>query len=227
MADAAAADTAYDLPTELREKLRAAIAKRNAERQRLDSLSTAQTTAHTQYRHAQDKLHDANEELRRAKAEERSRLAYAFASGGQLADDPVAAATASVAAFEAEVDQLKRVESALSGEIDKLNGTVRTLTNAVYRCMADLVTSSDEFQLLIESQKEAFKQLRSIKLALRAVTEGLHGFQSQPLMDLAYLSEPVTDRRVGYGVDEDLVGSWVAALATLADDPDADLPLFG
>jgi hypothetical protein len=139
----------------------------------------------------------------------------------------VAKATASVAAFEAEVDQLKKVESAISGEIDKLNGTVRSATHSVYQAMADLVIASDEYQLLIESQKAAFKQLRSIKLALRAVTEGLHGFQSQHLMDLAYLSEPVTDRRVGFSVDEDLVGSWVEALATLADDPDADLPLFG
>jgi hypothetical protein len=43
--------------------------------------------------------------------------------------------------------------------------------------------------------------------------------------DIAYLSEPL-EKRVGYELDENLVGGWAEALAQLADDADYELPLF-
>lgn len=225
--DTETVDVGYDQQAALRDKLRTAIERRNHEKKRLDSLETAQTTAHRQLRHAESKLSDASEELRKARNSERSRLAYAFASGGKLADDPVAKATATVAASEAEVDQLKKVEAALAGEIDQLQRSMRTLTHSVYQCMSDIVVASDEYQLLIASQKEAFVRLRSVKLAMRQVHQGLHGYLPQRFIEEAYLTEPVSDRRIGFSVDEDLVNGWAEALAKLADDADADLPLFG
>jgi hypothetical protein len=74
--------------------------------------------------------------------------------------------------------------------------------------------------------KAAWKQLRSVKTALKAVSSGLNGYMPQNFTDIAYLSEPL-EPRVGYGVDENFVGGWAEALAQLADDADVDLPLFG
>jgi putative ABC transport system substrate-binding protein len=109
----------------------------------------------------------------------------------------------------------------------QLQRAVGTLTHSVYAVMADIVSASDEYQLLRQSQKDAFTKLRSVKLALRAVTAGLHGYQPAHLMDEAFLSEPVTERRSGFAVDEDLVGAWAESLAALEQDADTDLPLFG
>jgi hypothetical protein len=92
--------------------------------------------------------------------------------GDTLADDPVAVATVAKTAAEAEVHQLERVETAISGEIDKLQSSLRTLTSNVYEIMTDLVVASDEYAMLVKQQIEAFQRLRSVKLALRAVCPG-------------------------------------------------------
>jgi hypothetical protein len=138
----------------------------------------------------------------------------------------VAKATATAAAFQAEVDQLSKVEAALADEIDKIQGSLRTLTHSVYQCMADVITASDEYGLLVASHTETWGRLRSIKTALRTVTQGLHGYLDQRHAEEAFRSEP-TEERVGYPVDQDLVGAWREALAQLADDSETDLPLYG
>jgi hypothetical protein len=93
--------------------------------------------------------------------------------------------------------------------------------------MSDLVCSSDEFEILKTQHKEAWMRLRSVKAALVAVTHGLHAYQPQNLADEAYRSEPLEADRIGFPVDQNLVGAWIAAMAELENDADTDLPLFG
>jgi hypothetical protein len=138
----------------------------------------------------------------------------------------VALATANVTSTTAEAAKFDKIERAISGEIDKLQITVRTLTHNVYAAMADLIVASDEYAMLRQQHADAWLRLRSVKTALRAVSSGLHGYMPQNLADIAYLSEPM-EERVGYPVERDLVNGWAAALAQLADDADQELPLFG
>jgi hypothetical protein len=132
----------------------------------------------------------------------------------------------SVNSCAAEAAKFDKIEKAIAGEIDVLRGRVHTLTHNVYSAMTAVVINSDEYAMLIESHKAAWLQLRSIKTALRAVSSGLNGYMPANLNEVAYLSEPL-EERVGFPVNRDLLNGWAAALAQLADDSEAELPLWG
>jgi predicted nucleic acid-binding Zn-ribbon protein len=225
MADAAAADTEYDLTIALREKLRTAIDRRDSERKKLTALEAGKSRVHDQLREVERRKRDAEDALHDAKNRESSWLARAYLYDNTLTDDPVAAQQANVNTLAAEAAKLDKISRAISGEIDQLQSTVRNAMHDVYRSMSAVVVASDEFQLLIESHRAAWKQLRTIKTAIRAVSSGLNGYCPQNFSDEAIRSEPLEPRR-GYDIDEDLVGSWSAALADLEQNSDAEFPLF-
>jgi chromosome segregation ATPase len=209
----------------LRHRLRDVISRVNDEQGRLSSLEEAQSKAQAQGRHARAKLSEANLSLQQANREERSRIAYEFLNDGRLADDPVAAATANLNAAQVEVDQLSKVQSAIAGEIDRVSSALNTLRTLRASIMSELIVNSDEYQRLIDQHRAAWKQLRTVKAALRAVIAGLHGSLPQRYMDEANRGEPLdSDRLVGYAVNRDLIDAWVEALARLETDADTPLP---
>jgi DNA repair exonuclease SbcCD ATPase subunit len=227
MTDAVTDTEPDDLQPALRSRLADAITRRDHERQRLAALEAAQSKAREQRRQIQSRLSDAQEGLRVAHAEERSALAYSFAATGKMdGADPVAAAQSVVSRCEAELDQVNRIEDAISGEIDQLQGTLRNLQHDIWRAAANLVVASDEYQLLIASHKAAWQQLRSVKTALRMVQSNLHGYLPSNFAEIADSGEPL-EERVGYPVDQNLVGAWSMAVAELEKDPTVELPLFG
>jgi chromosome segregation ATPase len=214
-----------DRPGALRDRLRQAIASVAAETERLTALEQAQERAHQQMWEAESRLAGAKGAQERAAREERQSLAYRCANNDALTDDPVAAAKVATEAAQAEVDQLQRVEAALAGEIDKIQPALRTYRANMHAAIAEIVIASDEYAMLIEQHAAAWKQLRSIKTALRAVVAGLHGQMPQRYMDEPDRSEPL-EPRVGYPVDNALISGWAEALAALEQDASAELPLF-
>jgi hypothetical protein len=92
---AAITETADDPTTDLRARLREAIAKRDSERKKLTALEAAQTKAQSSLREAERQQRDAESALRDARNRESLQLACAFAAGNDLRDDPVALAQAS------------------------------------------------------------------------------------------------------------------------------------
>jgi hypothetical protein len=120
---------------------------------------------------------------------------------------------------------LERVEPALAGEIDSVRSTLRQLRNNLYSAMAELVTGSDEYQQLLQAHTAAWMRLRTIKTALRTVTAAMHGQLPQRLMDEAQRSEPL-DVRVGYPIDDVLVGAWADAWPHSSKTPMPSCPKF-
>jgi hypothetical protein len=225
MAQSSAA-LALDPLEQTRERLRDAIARLAAEQTKLATLEAGQERAHEQLHEARRRLSDAQSALRKATAEEPSRLANAYLSNGAVEDDPVAIAKSNVSAAQTEVSRLGKVEAALSLEIERSQAALRTHRVVQYELMAEIVTSSDEYRLLIESHRNAWRQLRSIKTALKIVAAGLEGYLPQKYLDESGVAEPL-EERVGYPIDNALVSAWREAMAQLAEDADTELPIFG
>ncbi len=80
-----------------------------------------------------------------------------------------------------------------------------------------------EYEGLCQAQTQAWRQLRTVREALRATHAVLGGAVPQTLMDSAQRAEPL-QRAVGYPVVDDLVETWATAMARLLSDPDAPLP---
>jgi hypothetical protein len=209
-----------------RARLRGVIERIRAEQAKLTSLEEGQTKAREQWHQASHRLSDAQDALRKAIAEEPSRLANAFVSNGAVEDDPVALANGKISAAQTEVSRLDKVEAALASEIERSQGSLRALRATQYELMSAVICGSDEYRLLIESHRAAWKQLRSVKEALRVVSTSLAGYLPQHYLDEAGLAEPL-EPRVGYEVDANLVNSWREAMAQLAEDHETELPIFG
>jgi hypothetical protein len=136
---------------------------------------------------------------------------------------PISSAQLALEAAQAEASQIERIEGALDSELIQVTNRLQARQAAVHRALADLVCSSAEYQSLLEQHTAAWQRLRTIKVALRTIQTALRGEHPQRLAELIGLSEPL-EVRVGYPVDNELVGAWRAALQNLLIDPDAELP---
>jgi hypothetical protein len=207
-----------------RDALRAAIAQRRNEEQRLAALEAAQLRAHDQLREAEHRLSGTETGLRQVSREERTRLAYAYVNdSAELSDNPVAAAQAAVNAATVEVSRLREVEAALAGEIDRARAELRQSESAQHAAMSDLVCASPEYLALVAQHSAAWQRLRTVKAALVEVTRALKGAQPQRWVDEAIRSEPL-EERIGYPVDREFLGQWALAMAQLENDAEAALP---
>jgi DNA repair exonuclease SbcCD ATPase subunit len=209
-----------------RDTLLQALAALSEEQQRLSSLEAARERARESSWAASRKINEAETALRQARAEEPTRLAYEFASGGMNAVSSISSAQLALEAAQAEASQIERIEGALDSELIQVTNRLQRAQAAVHRALADLVCSSTEYQSLLEQHTAAWQRLRTIKVALRTIQTALRGEYPQRLAELIALSEPL-EERVGYPVDAAFVGAWADALAQLEQDADAELPLFG
>jgi chromosome segregation ATPase len=209
-------------PTTIRDKLRTATSRLQAAQQRLSELESGQERCQDQLREANQKLSDAEGVLQRRQDVEASRLASEYVSG-RPSSNPVASAREHVTTCQAEVDRLERVEAALASQIQHTQSTLRVLRTDHLTALAEFVVTSPEYQSLVAAHSSAWHRLRSVKTALMTVTAAMQGNMPQRYMDEAYRSEPL-EERVGFGVDQELVGAWRSALERLASDADAELP---
>jgi chromosome segregation ATPase len=168
MSEARALAPIVDPLAALRARLREIIARVAAEQQRLGNLEGGQSRAHEQLREANHKRSDAQDALRRAEQNEPARLAEQFVNG-ETHEDPVGDASAILTAARAEVDRLEKIEAALTGEISRSQATLSTLRVTQFAIMAEIVFASDEYKRLIAAHRDAWRALRSVKEALRAV----------------------------------------------------------
>jgi hypothetical protein len=209
--------------TASRTRLRTAIEKVRQTENQLVSLETAQVRARERSWQARSQLSDAQDALARSQRNEQHRLAEEFLQNdGELAD-PITDAKANVTTAQAEVDRLDKVETALAAEVDKVQASLRQLRVNQYAIIAEIVSSSPEYQSLIQSHRDAWKHLRTIKECLRAVTTACHGQLDQRYLDEVTRSEPL-EIRVGYEIHHELVDAWSQALSALETDASADLP---
>lgn len=174
-------------------------------------------------RTAEYRLAAAREELRQAELGESSRIAERYISGAELRDDPVASATAACNALQGEVDRLTKIETAIAGELDHLQPRMRVLRSTHAAILGDMVLQSPEYAALLAAHKAAWRHLRSIKAALRAVAAGLHGAPQQ-ILDAPSRAEPLDEKIVGYPTDFELADQWREALAQFEVTADVELP---
>jgi chromosome segregation ATPase len=179
-----------DQPTTSRDRLRQAITKVREAEQQLVTLEHAQTRARERSWQARSQLSDAQDALARSQRNEQHRLAEEFLNDGELAD-PIADAKSNVTTAQSEVDRLDKVEAALATEVDKVQSSLPQLRVNQYTIMAEIVSSSPEYQALLDQHNDAWMRLRSIRTALREVSTGLHGQMPQPLLDQQQRSEPL------------------------------------
>jgi septal ring factor EnvC (AmiA/AmiB activator) len=194
--------------TDIRDRLRESIRRIQAAEARLAELEAGQSRAAEQLRTANGRLSDAVSALTRAQGNESVSLTNAFLRTGQAVTDPIASAQSIVNTETEAVTQLERVEAALTTEIERLRATLQTLYYTRLGCISQLVTTSPEYEQLLQDHKDAWHRLRSIKTALSILAGGLRGQSPQRLLDLILYAEPLESRVHGYIVDEDYVGAW-------------------
>jgi hypothetical protein len=209
--------------TNVRDKLRQSIDRLQTEQHHLANLEAGQTRAHEQLRTAEDRLAGAEMALERVVAEEPQRLAHAYVTNGEVDADPVASAQSEVNTSQSEVTRLKRIEAAVTGEVERSQSTLRTLRASHYAAMAELVCTSPEYLALVAEHAAAWMRLRTVKQALRVVQAALKGQLPHQYENEAVRSEPL-EPRVGFDVGE-LVTAWADAMSALEQgDADVELP---
>jgi hypothetical protein len=223
-------DNATDPNGRERDQLLQAIAALQEEQQRLTSLEAAREKAREQSWAASHKINEAEAALRKAQAEESTRLAYEFASGGMNAVSPISSAQLALEAVQAEASQIERIESALDSELIQVANRVNRAQTQVYAALAQLIVNSAEFQQLYAEQTKAWARIRGLRKAFALIQHELHGQMPQQLADryLAAVSlvpqaiRDATGRPIA--TDEAPVQAWRTALEALLVDPDAALP---
>jgi uncharacterized membrane protein YfbV (UPF0208 family) len=208
--------------TALRTRLAEIILKRQETEQRLAALEAGQLKANEQLRNAHWQLDDAQSRLKVAQANQQSRLANAFLDGEDQTDDPVISAKAALTASQDEINKYQTIEAALTNEAQKVSANLRAVRSIQHELIAELVSTSPEYQALIEAHKQAWKQLRTIKTALRTVTRGCAGYLPQNYIDEASKVEPV-EPRVGFDCFP-LVSQWESVMQELGYSADVLFP---
>jgi DNA repair exonuclease SbcCD ATPase subunit len=206
----------------LRHRLGEIITRRQETETRLSQLDTAQLKANEQLRAAYSRLADCNEALQRAEANEQSRLANAFLDGAETADNPVLTAKAAVSAAEDDISKYNTIEAALTAEVSRVQSSLNSVRAIQLELIAELVSNSPEYQSLIAAHKAAWKQLRTVKTALRTVTRGCAGYLPQNYIDEASKVEPL-EPRVNFDCFP-LVSQWESVMQELQQDASAELP---
>lgn len=208
-----------------RDNLRSIITQITETQQRLAALEDARVRAREDRWALGSRLRDAQYELSRAQAEERSRIAYAYTNQQAVRDEitPVESAKLTLDRVQSEYDHIETVEASLDTEIPQVQSALRQLRNDQYTAISQIVCNSDEYEALLTAHTAAWRHLRSIKETLRTVQAGLHGQMPHALYDMASRSEPL-EIRVGYPVDPELVTAWATSMSALENDADAPLP---
>jgi hypothetical protein len=103
---------------------------------------------------------------------------------------------------------------------------LRELKRIQYRLQAEFLLDSEEYQHLRAMHSDCWLRLRSVRAAMRMISEACHGQMVSPFDTEWNRSEPL-DPRVGYGVTAGFLECWAEALAELEHSADIDLPLFG
>jgi hypothetical protein len=207
-----------------RDALLQAIAALQVETQRLNTLETARQRATEQSWHIASRIEEARQALEFAKADAPRALAYQFVNGDtDTISAPLEAAEREVDRATAEERRIVQIGDALDHELRQVAGRVNHAQTRLHEALALVVCNSTEFKNLIAEHRKAWYRLRSIKEALRVVRRGLGGHILHEFDDEPEIVEPLAPR-VGYPVDENLVGSWERALEALRQDPDFDLP---
>jgi DNA repair exonuclease SbcCD ATPase subunit len=208
--------------TALRTRFGEIITRRQETETRLSQLDTAQLKANEQLREAYSRLADCNEALQRAEANEQSRLANAFLDGAETADNPVLTAKAAVTAAEDDISKYNTIEAALTAEVSRVQSSLNAIRSIQHEVIAEIVSNSAEYQALIAAHKAAWKQLRTVKTALRTVTRGCAGYLPQNYIDEASKVEPL-EPRVGFDCFP-LVNEWEKVMQELGYSADVLFP---
>jgi hypothetical protein len=208
-----------------RQRLATAQMALRVEERRLQGLTEARGRSAEEARRKNHLLMDEEALLREARRLEPSRLAYSFANDVLEEEQGVAEIEASVALLRSEYDQQEEISRALNSEIATTQSRL-TVVRANYRAaLAAVVNESPELAALADELTKAWGRVRGIRAAFNAITTALAGhldgrmlshWQSHPSLEIRAINEPD---------DPSYIVAWQGALAALANDADAPLPM--
>jgi hypothetical protein len=206
-----------------RAALRLAIANHKGELERLDALTQGLRRAQDQARNTNYQLTTAQAHIERLNREESINLAYRFVNGEASDSQQLAQTHATLERAQDELTQIVRVETALSAEIGESQRRLQSRQRELHEAVAVAICSSQEFADLLSLIEEAWQWLRSLRIVFNETITACRGNMPAALMSRGQAAQPL-EERVGYPINEELVGSWRAALALLPQDADAALP---
>jgi hypothetical protein len=207
-----------------RDRLRLAIASLTEEINRLNALTEAQHRARDQKHAARDRLIEAEADLDEAKQAEQGALAYAYVNNEPLSDGLLAEKQAELDTQARAVQRAERVEQAIEAEIAESERRLHEREHAKRSALAEVVTTSPEFNAVLKGLSEAWKALRTYRfVGIDLVLTACQGYAPNPLYSKLQAVEPL-ENRMGWAIDDDLIMAWQSALANLVTDADAELP---
>jgi hypothetical protein len=120
--------------------------------------------------------------------------------------------------------RLRDTNTGLETEITGSQRRLRECRSRLHEAMSIVICASPQFTALLETLPECWKLLRSIRAICDDVYKALAGHMPTNLQNQWQFSETLERDRVGYPLDEALIGAWTSALARLQVDPEAELP---
>jgi hypothetical protein len=205
-----------------RERLHTVIGEVAEAEQQAASVEAAQTRAREQTWALSSRVAEAQAALHEAEHGRSARIAAAYVNDDRAPVDLVAEARAALDKATADQEQITEVVAALAAEALHIERVLAQLRTDRAAALAAVVVASPEFAALLARHSAAWRELRSVKVALRCVVSAAKG-----QIDDRWISEPLrsepTEIRVDFGVN-DFVADWVEALAQLEQNADAELP---
>ena len=117
------------------------------------------------------------------------------------------------------------MERALANEMVAGERRIERCRYSLREAMAKVVAASSEFTAVYAEMKAAWYRLRSIRAVCAAIDHCVGA--TLPSYGRWQAVEPLEADRAGYPIDTALVGRWTVALAALAENADAPLPVSG
>jgi hypothetical protein len=207
-----------------RDKLRQAITAHREEAARLHALEQAQARSQDNVRAARSVLTPAETNLVKTSEVSPQALAYSFVNNAVLdIEHDVKLAESVVERAQTELRQAESINDALEQEIGHVQNRLARRKSDLHEALANLVCDSPAFAQLLKANDEAWHRLRSIRVCFGAIHDIIGMHLPQSVSNQWQLTQPLEDR-VGYAVDQQLIGAWREALRALLQDPDAPLP---
>jgi len=214
-----------------RAALAAAIAARDEERQCHAALEAALERAKDDRRAAADRLREAEAALRHVKADNATRVAYAFLNR-EPDVDAVGPAEVAVEQTLAEVSRATQIEEALAHEIEVSQTRVTNLRAPLKQALANVITTSPQFLALFDQRDAAWQWLRTLIVLFQEIQHALDGYMPEHMRISFSGVEPLEkgvshfdgEKLVPYNWDRDLVATWEDALSELQHNAAASLP---
>jgi hypothetical protein len=151
-------------------------------------------------------------------------LVYSFVNNEVVDfDHDLKLAQGAVDSAQAQLRQADAIADALEQEIQHVTGTLARRQAELRQALANLVADSPAFTALLKANDEAWQRLRSIRVCFGAIHDIVGAYIPQNISSRWQAVEPL-DERIGYEVDQDLIGAWREALQALLQDADAELP---